>query len=326
MARAVRVLAHVQPGFMQADTITPERIRAALGDIAGVTLEVSLSDAALEAALPGAEVLLLCGVASLHDLARRAPHLRWLSVSSAGVEWVLKAGLPEGVALTNASGTHEPKAGEYALTAVLMLNLFMPHFMAAQRERRWSPRSGPTLAGKTALILGMGALGGASAVALKQRDMRVIGASRGGRAHPAADVAVAGEAFRDYLPEADFLLITLPSTPATRGLIGARELDLLPAHAGVVNMGRGDLLDHEALLARLEAGTLGGAVLDALPVEPLPADSPIWSARNLIVTPHCGLYDPRDYGLRALDLFAANLRRWQAGEPLRQVVDPARGY
>jgi phosphoglycerate dehydrogenase-like enzyme len=91
-------------------------------------------------------------------------------------------------------------------------------------------------------------------------------------------------------------------------------------------MGRGDLLDHEALLARLEAGTLGGAVLDALPVEPLPADSPIWSARNLIVTPHCGLYDPRDYGLRALDLFAANLRRWQAGEPLRQVVDPARGY
>jgi phosphoglycerate dehydrogenase-like enzyme len=242
------------------------------------------------------------------------------------VEGLLQAGLPPEVTLTNASGTHEPKAAEFTLTAVLMLNNHLPHLVTAQREHRWAPRPAPTVAGKTVLILGMGALGGGAARALKAQGMRVIGNSRSGRPHPEVDVMTRGDAFRDHLPQADFLVIALPLTPETHGIIGRAELDMLPPHAGVVNIGRGEQLDSTALAGKLREGSLAGAVLDALPQEPLPADSPLWDTPNLILTAHCGLYDPVSYGLRCLDLFRANVRRFLAGEALHQVVERQRGY
>lgn len=327
--RDVHVHVQIDPTSMQADTITPERVRAAAAaapDREGVALSFGATAEELDAALPRAEVLLLCGRADLGDLARRAPRLRWISYTSAGVEWLTRLALPPGLVLTNASGTHEPKAAEYALMAVLMLNNHMPHLIAAARERRWSPRSGATVAGKTALILGTGAVGAAAAGALRGQGMRIVGNSRSGRPHPAFDVVTQGDGFQARLPEADVLLIALPLTPGTRGLVGRAELDLLPRHAGVVNIGRGEILDHDALAAKLEEGSLAGAVLDALPQEPLPPDSPLWATRNLVITPHCGLYDPDGYGLRCIAGFFANLRRWRAGEALEHVVVPERGY
>jgi phosphoglycerate dehydrogenase-like enzyme len=308
---------------MLAAEFTEARLREVLGD---VPFTFGTTPDAFEAALAEAEVLLLTGQAPLHDLARRAPRLRWISYTSAGVEWLVKLDLPPGVTLTNASGTHEPKAAEFALTAVLMLNAFIPHLMTMQRAHRWSPRSGATLAGRTALILGMGALGGGAATALKAQGIRVIGNRSSGQPHPAVDVMTSGDGFRAHLPEAEFLVIALPLTAATHGLIGAAELDLLPRGAGVVNIGRGEQLDAEALVARLADGRLGGAVLDALPQEPLPATSPLWDAPNLIVTQHCGLYDPTAYGRRCLEAFRANLARFVAGEALHQVVGRERGY
>jgi phosphoglycerate dehydrogenase-like enzyme len=319
-----RLHAQVNPTSMLAADFSEACIREAAGD--GAALSYGQTPEAFEAALAEAEVLLLTGQAPLHDLARRAPRLRWISYTSAGVEWLLKLDLPAHVALTNASGTHEPKAAEFTLTAVLMLNSQMPHLMTAQRERRWAPRSGGTVEGKTALILGMGALGGSAAAALKRQGMRVIGNSRSGRAHPAVDVMTQGDGFRAYLPEADFLVIALPLTPETHGLIGRAELDLLPRGAGVVNIGRGEQLDAGALAAKLTDGSLGGAVLDALPQEPLPEDSPLWTTPNLVITAHCGLYDPTAYARRCLDAFFANLRRWRAGEKLQHLVERGRGY
>jgi phosphoglycerate dehydrogenase-like enzyme len=295
-----------------------------LGD--AVALSYGQSPEALEVALAEAEVLLLSGQARLDALARRAPRLRWISYTSAGVEWLLQAGLPDAVTLTNASGTHVPKAAEYALTAVLMLNSHLPALITAQRQHRWAPLSGGTVAGRTVLILGMGALGGAAAAALSGQGMRVIGNSHSGRPHPACAVMTRGDEFRAHLPAADFLLIALPLTAATQGLVGRAELDLLPRHAGVVNIGRGEILDAGALAAKLADGSLGGAVLDALPQEPLPPDSPLWDVPNLVITPHCGLYDPTAYATRCLHGFFANLRRWRDGAPLHQVVGRDRGY
>ncbi|MDN3565063.1 NAD(P)-dependent oxidoreductase [Paeniroseomonas aquatica] len=322
-----RLHVQVNPASMLAGEITEERVRAgaaAFGD--GLALSFGTTPAALEAGLAEAEVLLLTGKAPLEDLGRRAPRLRWLSYTSAGVEWLVDTDFPPRLQLTNASGTHEPKAAEFTLMAVLMLNNHLPQLLAATRERRWAPRSGGTVAGRTALILGMGALGGAAATALQRQGMRIIGNSHGGRPHPAVAVMTTGEGFRAHLPEADVLVIALPLTAATRGLIGRAELDLLPRHAGVVNIGRGEILDDAALAAKLREGSLGGAVLDALPQEPLPPDSPLWDTPNLIITPHCGLYDPTAYGPRCLDGFFANLRRFQAGEPLAHRVLPDRGY
>ncbi len=311
---------------MLAGEITQERVLARIGDDDGVALSFGTTLDELGAALPETEVLLLTGQAPLQDLRQRAPRLRWISYTSAGVDWLIKAGLPDGVVLTNASGTHIPKAAEFALAAVLMLNLRVPTFATAMRAHRWEQISGGTVAGKTALILGMGALGGAAADALKAQAMRIVGNSRSGAAHPSVDVMTRGSDFRAHLPEADFLLITLPLTAETRGLVGAAELDLLPQAAGVVNIGRGEILDNAALAQRLMDGRLSGAVLDALPQEPLRPDSPLWDTPNLIITPHCGLYDPTGYGPRCLDLFAANVRRYRNGETLRQIVEPVRGY
>jgi phosphoglycerate dehydrogenase-like enzyme len=319
-----RLHVQVNPASQLAPDFGEPRIRAALGEEAA--LSYGTTPEQFEAALEEAEVLLLTGQAPLHDLERRAPRLRWISYTSAGVEWLLKLGLPPHIALTNASGTHEPKAAEFALAAVLMLNNQLPHLMTAQRERRWAPRAASTVEGKTALILGMGALGRSAAAALKQQGMRVIGSSRSGRPHPAADIVTQGDGFRAYLAETEFLVIALPLTPETHGLIGRKELDLLPRGAGVVNIGRGEQLDAEALAAKLRDGSLGGAVLDALPQEPLPTDSPLWDTPNLIITAHCGLYDPAAYAPRCLEAFCANLRRWRAREPLQQLVERVRGY
>lgn len=323
---ALRIHVHVNPASMLAGEITRERVLTRLGGEDGVALSLGMTADELEAALPETEVLLLTGQAPLQELRRRAPRLRWISYTSAGVDWLIEAGLPDGVVLTNASGTHVPKAAEFALAAVLMLNLRIPTFATAMRAHRWQQISGGTVAGRTALILGMGALGGAAADALKAQGVRIVGNSRSGAAHPSADVMTRGGEFRAHLPRTDFLLITLPLTAETRGLVGAAELDLLPPTAGVVNIGRGEILDDAALARRLTDGRLSGAVLDALPREPLPPESPLWDTPNLIITPHCGLYDPTGYGPRCLDLFAANVRRYRSRETLHQIVEPTRGY
>jgi len=118
----------------------------------------------------------------------------------------------------------------------------------------------------------------------------------------------------------------LPLTPETNGLIGPAELDLLPKHAGVVNLGRGRVIDYDALRQKLQKGELSGAVLDVFYEEPLPADSPLWSTPNLILSPHCAVDDESVYVERCLDIFFGNLKRFLAGRPLENVVDTRLGY
>lgn len=326
---SLRIQVAVNPASPVQSAFTAQAVRAAAARHPGALEEVELrfsdTGAALEEALPETEILLLAGQMRLEGLRERAPRLQWLHYTSAGVEWLLKAGLPPGLLLTNASGTHAPKTAEFALLSVLMLNNRIPRFTTAQRERRWAPEPSSTVAGKTALVLGMGGLGAAAAGALRGAGLRVLGVSRSGRPHPAAEVHPIA-ALHSLLPQAAFLLVTLPLTPETEGIIGRRELDLLPPGAGVVNIGRGPLLDHTALAAKLRDGSLSGAVLDTVPEEPLPGDSPLWSVPNLVLTPHCGVFDPEAYGERCLDGFFRNLRRFRRGEAMEQVVEAERGY
>jgi phosphoglycerate dehydrogenase-like enzyme len=260
-------------------------------------------------------------------LAAAAPELKWLNVPSAGVEYLMPLDwLPEHVVFTNNSGTHAPRAAESVTMAVMMLNARMPEILANQRAAKWEQLYGTVLSDKAAAVIGLGSLGRASARALHNFGLRIHGVRR--NPAPDADVdAIFGiDRLHEALKDMDFLIVAAPLTQETRGMIGAAELDCLKRGAGVVNVGRGPIIDHGALRERLESRRLGGAFLDVFDQEPLPADSPLWTTRNLIVTPHVSSDDPAHYLPRALDIFFENLRRMLNGEEMTNVIDRSLGY
>lgn len=327
-SRRLRVHVENDPAANAVFAVTPERVQAAARRHAAVArrLAVTYGDqpGAPSPDLAEAEVL-VTGHVPAHDLAGRAPRLRWIQSTNAGVEDVLPV-LPAGVVLTNASGVHGPKGAEFALTALLMLHHAVPHFVTRQRERRWDVRFTTTIGGKTAVVVGLGALGGAVAGLCRRFGLRVLGVRRDARPVRGVEKVYPTAGLLEVLPRADFVVVTLPLTPATRGLIGRKALDCLPRHAGLVNLGRGPVVDSDALAEKLARGELAGAVLDVFDTEPLPADSPLWTTPNLVITPHCAVDDGPRYVDRCLDVFFDNAGRYLAGRPLRNRVDPALGY
>jgi len=327
-SRAGRLRIHVEndPHHAEVYHITPalfaRRVRRSPG-LAG-RIAITYGQNLREAPLAESEVLVVSNVDGT-GVAERAPRLRWVQATSAGVE-KLAPTLPDSLLLTNASGVHGPKAGEYAMTALLMLNHRVPHYVTAQRAGRWDQAFATPIAGKTVLILGVGAIGSAAARLARGFGLRILGVSRSGKANPLVDRMYKPAALRRALPQADFVLVTLPLTAETRGLVGRAELDLLPRHAGIVNLGRGPVIDNDALADKLRRGELSGAVLDVFPQEPLPASSPLWAVPNLIISPHCAADDSTSYAERALDIFVDNLERYLAGRRLVNIVDKTLGY
>jgi phosphoglycerate dehydrogenase-like enzyme len=328
VSRRLRVHVENDPAADPVFAVTPGRFQAAARRYAPVArrLAVTYGD---DPGTPGpgiaeAEVL-VTGHVPAHDLAARAPRLRWIQSTNAGVDDVLPV-LPRGVLLTNASGVHGPKGAEFALTALLMLNHAVPHFVTCQRERRWEVRFTSTIGGRTVVVVGLGALGAAVAGLCRRFGLRVLGVRRDARPVRGVEKVYPTARLLEALARADFVVVTLPLTSATRGLIGRKALDALPRHAGLVNLGRGPVVDNDALAEKLGRGELAGAVLDVFDQEPLPADSPLWATPNLVITPHCAVDDGPRYVDRCLDVFFDNARRYLAGRPLRNRVDPARGY
>ena len=328
-ARKPCVLVTHSANTVESQRVTPARIRAAAKGFPGVLGRVRVAYAdgpeALDAALPEAEVLVMAGNVDLPDLPARAPELKWIQSCSAGVEKLIPF-VPAGMTLTNASGVHGPRGGEYGMTGILMLNSRVPAFVTNQRAARWEQIHTTPVAGKTVAVLGVGAIGGEVARLAKRFGMRVLGVSRSGRPHRWVDRMFRPSQLDKVLPKADFVVGTLPLTPETRGLVGRAQLDLLPRHAGVVNLGRARVIDYDALVDKLRAGELSGAVLDVFYEEPVPADSPLWSVPNLIMSPHSAVDDESVYVERCLEIFFDNLKRHLAGRPLNNVVDTTVGY
>ena len=154
----------------------------------------------------------------------------------------------------------------------------------------------------------------------------IIGVTRHGNAHPHVDEMVTMDELDSVLPRMDYIFVSLPSTPETVGLFGRKRLQSLKRGAGIINVGRGSTMDYEALAELLLNGHLSGAVIDVFDEEPLPADSPLWSAPNLVVTPHVSADDGDNYVPITLDLFFSNMERYLAGQPLLNVVRPELGY
>lgn len=261
------------------------------------------------------------------NLAARAPKLKWIHIIGAGIDHLLPLDwLPPGVALVNNRGVHALKAGEFAAMAILMLNNRMPALVTQQRQHQWNEVFSTGVDGKTLVIVGVGELGGAAAKRARQLGLRVLGVRRNGRPHRDVHEMFTPRDLHRVLPRADFVLVATPLTRETRGMIGRRELDRLKPHAGLINMCRAAVVEYEALADKLQRGELSGAILDVFDPEPLPHDSTLWDAPNLIITPHVSSDDAEEYMPRTLDLLFENVRRYLAGRPFKNRVDAAREY
>jgi len=280
----------------------------------------------LDDALKQAEIVI--GVPARRErLTERAPRLKWLHATSAGVDSYLPLDwLPRRLAFTNNRGAHGVKAEQYLRMAFTLLHTRMPEIIANQRAHRWQELFSPSIAGKTALIIGLGDLGQGAARAARQLGLEVIGVSRSGKKVPHADEVHRITALDRLLPRADFVVMAVPLTPETRNLLDRARLDLMKPTAGVINIARAPVADYDALRDKLARGELAGAVLDVMDPEPLPPESPLWDTPNLVITPHISCDDGEHYIDITLDLWFENLARFLKGKPLRNRVDPRRGY
>ena len=261
----------------------------------------------------------------VRQLLDATPHLRWYHTVSAGVENMPLAELAErGIVLTNNSGSYDVQIAEHLMAFVFAASRKLHLYRDSQRTREWRDQDHVELRDATMVIYGMGSIGGEAARLAKCVGMRVIGVRR--RPAPQAGVTVLGaDRLAEVAHEADYLAITAPLTPETRGAISKEIIARLKPTAWVMNIARGAIIDEPALIDALREGRIAGAALDVFATEPLPPDSPLWSLENVILTPHTSGNSPKA-GERSLALFAENLRRYKAGEPLLNQVDYAVGY
>lgn len=252
--------------------------------------------------------------------------LRWVQSCSSGVGHILELGLlGQDVVLTNAAGVHANALGESVMAAVLFHAKRLGERLENQQQRRWAELFCSELRGKTMLVVGAGNIGRAAARLADAFGMQVIGVRRTPEPVPHFDRMIAPNQLPDVLLEADYVVITCPLTPETEGMIGEREFAVVKPGAYLINVSRGKVVQEPALLDALAGGKLSGAYLDAHAREPLPGDHPFWTTPGVTVIPHDSHSSPL-IGDNIIDLFTDNLGRFIAGNPLRNVVDPLRGY
>jgi phosphoglycerate dehydrogenase-like enzyme len=286
--------------------------------------------------IPGAHVAFMSEVGPEHLAAAR--HLEWIHSPAAGLGGMLFPAMIESrVIMSNSRGISADTIAEHVLAVTLVMFRKLPLAFRSQAERVWAQDAmlaDPplrTIAGSHVLVVGLGAIGTATARRMAGLGARVTGIRRraSGPRPGFVDLVATPDALLDLLPLADVVVLAAPQTRETRGLIGARELAVMRRDALLVNVSRGKLVDEAALAAALTAPpavrTLGGAALDVFEHEPLSPDSPLWALPNVLITPHMAGFR-RDHWDAVTTLFAENLRRFESGQTLLNVVDKEAGY
>lgn len=266
-----------------------------------------------------------------HHLFSKATNLRWLQQWGAGADWLLR--VPEAVqhdfVLTSASGVHAIPISEQIIGYLLAFARGLHRAVCAQVKHQWHRETKQSLfelAGKTMVLVGVGAIGGRTAEIAVALGMRVLGVRRDPQTEmPNIEAMYSPAQLLEVLPQADFVVLTVPLTQETQGMIGERELRVMKSTAYIVNIGRGGTIQQDTLVRALQEGWIAGAGLDVFAMEPLPQDSPLWEMENVIVTGHYAGMTP-NYDDRALEILLENLRRYRAGHPLLNVVDKNLGY
>ncbi|MEU3764694.1 D-2-hydroxyacid dehydrogenase [Amycolatopsis keratiniphila] len=256
-----------------------------------------------------------------------ADRLRWLHIASAGVDPVLFPGLQESdVVLTNSRGVFDGAIAEYVLGVVLTFAKDFARSWDLQKQRQWKHRESERISGRRVLVVGTGPIGRSIARMLRAAGMSVAGVGRRPRAGDPdfGDVYASSELSR-HLPGADYVVAVAPLTEQTKGMFDTEAFGVMKPGSRFVNVGRGELVVTSDLIGALRDGPLGGAALDVFDTEPLPADSPLWTMENVLISPHMS-GDFVGWRNTLVEVFADNFRRWRAGEPLRNVVDKQLGY
>jgi phosphoglycerate dehydrogenase-like enzyme len=258
-----------------------------------------------------------------------APDVRFVQAVGAGIEWLVSHRLDRhGVVLTRASGVASDSIAEFVLARLLQVWKDLRRLDDQQRDRVWRPYWAEEVSGRTLGVVGLGAIGRATAVRARAFGMAVLATRRSARPgdrDPDADELWPADRLEEMLGRCDAVVLSAPSTPATADLFDAGRFAAMKPGAVFVNVSRGSLVDEAALVATLEAGHLGAAVIDVAKQEPAPPDHPFWSAPNLFLSPHCSASLDR-YPDRLFGLFVDNLGRLERGEPLHNVVEAERGY
>ena len=330
-------------GFSEAQL---DKLRAVSAKLEVVQHQETSFDELPEALRQRVEILYGSGEATQE--AHRFPHLKWLQVHSAGVDFLLDNPIwQKEVMITTLSGVHPTPMAEHALAMMLAFRWNLPLMQRLQRQQewpqdRWLHFARPELRGSTLGVVGYGAVGRELARQAQMLGMRVLALNSSGQRQPHTGYSEPGlgdplaaipaeiyptQALPDMLPECDFVVALMPLTPATHHLFGAEAFARMKQTAFFFNLGRGGVVDEAALIDALRRNQIAGAGLDVFEQEPLPADSPLWQMdpEQVIISPHVSGFSPA-YDERASDLLAENLRRYLAGEPLLNLVERERGY
>jgi phosphoglycerate dehydrogenase-like enzyme len=280
----------------------------------------------LAEALPGADVLFVYDFTSsaLQSAWRAADALRWVQVAAVGVDAVLFDEMIESdVTLTNARGIFERPIAEYVLGQILAFAKDFRRSMRAQQEQRWQHFESEPIADAAVTIVGTGPIGRAIARLLAAAGMNVRGVGRTARTD--ADFGAITNDLHAAVANADYVVLAAPLTAQTRGIMDADALAAMPPRARLINIGRGELVVTDALVAALQAGRIAGAALDVVDPEPLPPNHPLWTTPNVVLTPH-NSGDLPGWRIELQKQFITNFQRYRSGLPLHNVVDKHRGY
>ncbi len=290
-------------------------------------LQIAETAEQLATALREADILLVTDFRTglLREAWPAARHLRWVHAASAGVDALCFPELVDSdIPLTNARGVFDAPIAEYALGLMLAFAKDLPATLEHQRKRRWFHRDNERLAGKRLLVVGAGSIGRAIGRLAKVVGMAVEGVASTSRPGDADFPTIHGvDGLATALANADYVVAAAPLTARTRGLFGTETFAAMKPGARFINVGRGPVVQTDALVAALHDGRLAGAALDVFEMEPLPEEHPLWAMPQVIVSPHMA-GDVHGWREALGAQFVANFRRWRAGEPLENVVDKSR--
>ena len=256
-----------------------------------------------------------------------SPKLKWIHVTSAGVnhlspfDW-----MKNDLILTNSSGVHALKAGEYGLMTILMLQNHITKIVTNQKNKEFVSLFSNPIAGKTIVLVGTGSLGSSMAKHINLLGANVIGVNKRGKKVDGCNKIITTENIDSVLPDADFLYLAVPETTETKNLINKKRLDMLKPTCGIVNVGRQSVMDYEVLCEKLYKNEIAGAILDVFTPEPINKSSKIWDTPNLIITPHVSSDDNGNYVKLTLDIFIKNLKLFIENKNLLNQIDKKLGY
>lgn len=262
------------------------------------------------------------------DILQRAPNLKWVQATSAGVDFLDDTGvLQSDIVITSASGIHVVPMVEYVVMVMLYFTKEVGRLMANKEAKQWDRFNMRELSGQTVGIIGLGRIGMEVARISKGLGMHVLGVRRSKPEVllPYVDAVHQPDKLSLVLSSSDFVVLTVPITPETKHMIGDAQLKSMKPTSVLINVSRGTVVNEQALVSALKEGRIGGAGLDVFEQEPLPGDSELWKLPNVFISPHISALSD-EYDTRAVRLFCENLRRYLNGEGLINLVDKSKGY